>query len=61
MIELMEPATSTLDPSSTVLKDPEKWRDDLGIKDLLGATQRHPLSQLKTVSLPTTLGACVLT
>ena len=57
----MEPATSTLDPSSTVLKDPEKWRDDLGIKDFLGATQRYPLSQLKAASLPTTLGAYVLT
>jgi len=55
MIELMEPATSTLDPSSAVLKEPEKWRDELGIKDFLVAAQRHPLPRLKTVSLPSTL------
>jgi len=55
MIELMEPATSILDPSSAVLKEPEKWRDELGIKDFLAATQRHPLPQLKEVSLPSTL------
>jgi len=55
MIELMEPATSILDPISAVLEEPEKWRDELGIKDFLAATQRHPLPQLKEVSLPSTL------
>ena len=59
--ELMEPATSTLGPSSTVPKDPAKWRDDLGIKVFPGTTQRHPLFQLKAASLPTTLEVCVLT
>ena len=51
MIELMEPATSILDPNSTNLKGPEKWRDESGIKDFLAATQRHSLSQLKMVSV----------
>ncbi|KAL9132040.1 MAG: hypothetical protein Q9217_000168 [Psora testacea] len=55
MIELMEPATSILDPSSTVLKNPQKWRDELGIKDFLDATQRNSLPELKTVSIPSTL------
>jgi len=50
MVELMEPTTSILNPSSTVLKNPEKWRDELGIKDFLAATQRDSLTQLKTVS-----------
>ena len=52
MIELMEPVTSILDPSCMVLKDPEKWRDELGIKDFLAATQCSSLPQLKEVSLP---------
>ena len=55
MVELMEPTTSILNPSSTVLKTPEKWRDELGIKDFLAATQRDSLAQLKTVSLPNNL------
>ena len=38
MIELIEPATSILDPTLIVLKEPDKWRDQLGIKDFLGAT-----------------------
>ena len=50
MIDLMEPATSILDPSSTVLKEPQKWRDELGIKDFLAATQHSSLAQLKSVS-----------
>lgn len=47
MVELMEPATSILDPSSTVLEEPDKWRDEVGIKDFLAATQRDSLSRLK--------------
>ena len=51
MMELMEPATSILDPCSTVLKNPEKWRDESGIKDFLAATQdNNSLRQLKEVS-----------
>ncbi len=61
MIELMEPSTSILDPISAVLEEPEKWRDELGIKDFLAATQRLPLPQLKELSLPSTLWWRVLT
>lgn len=50
MIELMKPTTSILNPSSTVLKNSEKWRDELSIKDFLAATQWDFLTQLKTVS-----------
>ncbi|MCJ1360236.1 MAG: hypothetical protein MMC33_010239 [Icmadophila ericetorum] len=55
MMELMEPATSILDPCSTVLKNPEKWRDESGIKDFLAATQdNNSLRQLKE-----THGSCL--
>ena len=47
MIELMESATSILGPNSAVVKESEKWRDELDIKDFLTATQRYPLSNLK--------------
>ena len=50
MMELMEPATSVLDPETTVLAAPEKWRDELGIKDFLAATQNSPLNTLKVAS-----------
>ena len=51
-MELMEPATSILDPKTTTLRVPEKWSDGLGIKDFLAATQRRPLSVLKAASSP---------
>jgi len=50
MMELMEPATSILDSKTTALAAPERWSDELGIKDFLAKTQRSPLSELKTVS-----------
>jgi hypothetical protein len=50
MVELMEPTTYILDPYSTELRNPEKWRD--GIKNFLNATQKLPLEQLKYVRVP---------
>lgn len=44
MIELMKSTTSILNPSSTVLKNSEKWRDELSIKDFLAATQWNSLT-----------------
>ena len=51
MMELMEPATSILEPDSIMLKDEGKWKDSLGIKDFLAATHRSSLGELKKVSL----------
>lgn len=50
MMELMEPGTSILDPQTTTLAYPEKWKDGLGIKDFLAATQHSVLSSLKKAS-----------
>ena len=50
MIELMEPATSILDPGSVILKEPDKWRKESGIKDFLERTQHRTLRELKEVS-----------
>ena len=50
MMELMEPTTYILNPRSTELRDPGKWRG--GIRDFLSATQERSLEQLKHVSVP---------
>lgn len=55
MMELMEPATSILDPETTILRAPKKWSDGLGIKEFLAATQRSPLSVLRAASSPTSV------
>jgi hypothetical protein len=53
MIQLMEPASIFLDRKPTVLKEPDKWSDESGIKAFLAAAQQDysSLSQLRAVSL----------
>ncbi len=50
MMELIEPTTYILDPQSTKLKDPDKWKNSLGVEDFLAATQHKSLQELKQVS-----------
>jgi len=54
MMELMEPTTYMLNPRSTELQTPEKWKDGSGIKGFLSATQSQSLEQLRNHAfLPT--------
>ena len=50
MMELMEPETFILEPHSIILKNAHEWKDGLGIKDFLAATQDSTLETLKNVS-----------
>lgn len=50
MMEIMEPTTYILDPGSTELRDPGKWKEGRGIQDFLKATQHQSLKDLKKVS-----------
>ena len=50
MMEMMEPTTYILDTQSTKLKDSDKWKNSLGVKDFLAATQHKSLQELKQVS-----------
>jgi len=49
MMELMEPTTYILDAQSTKLKDPDKWKNSLGVEDFLAATHHKSLQELKQV------------
>ena len=51
MMELMEPETSLLDPGSITLQHPEKWKDSLGIKSFLAATNESRLVDLEKVRI----------
>ena len=53
MMELMEPETFILEPQSIILKNADEWKDGLGIKDFLAATQCSTLETLKNVSCRT--------
>jgi hypothetical protein len=51
MVELMEPKTSTLNPDSIILQQPEKWPKNIGILEFLAATETSSLDDLRTVCL----------
>jgi len=50
MMELMKLVISILDFKTTTLIAPERWSDELSIKNFLAETQRSSLSELKTIS-----------
>lgn len=49
MMELMEPDTSMLNPETIILKDPEKWSKQTGIKAFLAAIETASLDSLRSV------------
>ena len=51
MMELMEPNTYIVEPGTTMLRNPDLWKDALGIIDFLMATSARSLEELREVSL----------
>lgn len=50
MMEIMEPETILLDPASTALKCPEKWKNAPVLLNFLKATENGSIVALKAVS-----------